>query len=301
MPAFLVSQTDSGRRLDRFLCARFPDRSRSFLQRLIAQGRTLLNGRVCKPGHRVRAGDEITVTIPPPRPLDVRPQAIALEILHEDDDLLVVNKPAGMVVHPAAGHADDTLVNALLHHCRATLSGIGGVERPGIVHRLDKGTSGCIVVAKNDSAHRWLVNQFKQRSVNKIYRAICRGHFQQPSGTIQTPIGRSLHDRKKMAARRFAAGRPALTQYRVLRQLPGRALVELTLHTGRTHQIRVHMAHLGHPVLGDPVYGRARAENISIARPMLHAYKLGFTHPRTREFVEFTAPTPPDMQQALQH
>ena len=187
-----------------------------------------------------------------------QPEAIPLDVLYEDDDLIVVNKPAGMVVHPAAGNAEHTLVNALLHHCRGQLAGIGGVQRPGIVHRLDKGTSGCLVVAKTDAAHQSLVAQFKSRAVKKIYRAVCWGNFKQLSGRIETAIGRSAHNRKKMSAR-VARGRPSLTEYRVLKQFGQFALVELTLHTGRTHQIRVHMAHIGHPVVGDTVYGRARS------------------------------------------
>jgi 23S rRNA pseudouridine1911/1915/1917 synthase len=205
-----------------------------------------------------------------------------------------VNKPAGLVVHPAAGNYEHTLVNALLHHCRGALAGIGGVERPGIVHRLDKGTSGCIVVAKTDLAHKALVAQFKSREVKKIYRAVCWGKFTRPSGRIETVIGRSERDRKKMSAS-ASRGRPAVTDYRVLKQFADFALVELHIHTGRTHQIRVHMAHIGHPVVGDATYGRAHQTNISVARPLLHAYKLGFTHPRSQEFVEFTAPVPDDM------
>jgi 23S rRNA pseudouridine1911/1915/1917 synthase len=242
----------------------------------------------------VRAGDKVNVEIPPPRPLATLPEEIALDVLFEDDDLIVVNKPAGLVVHPAAGNYEHTLVNALLHHCRGALAGIGGVERPGIVHRLDKGTTGCIVVAKTDLAHKALVAQFKSREVKKTYRAVCWGKFTRPSGRIETVIGRSERDRKKMSAS-ASRGRPAVTDYRVLKQFVDFALVELHIHTGRTHQIRVHMAHIGHPVVGDATYGRAHQTNISVARPLLHAYKLGFTHPRSQEFVEFTALVPDDM------
>jgi 23S rRNA pseudouridine1911/1915/1917 synthase len=290
-----------------------PGYSRAYLQKLIEQGFVLVNGRPSKASHRVHAGDTVSVEIPPARPLEAVPEAIPLDILYEDDDLIVVNKPAGMVVHPAAGNFSGTLVNALLHHCRGRLSGIGGVERSGIVHRLDKGTSGCIVVAKTDAAHQALAAQFKARTVKKVYRAVCWGRFERMTGKIETTIGRSARDRKKMsaAARR---GRRSLTEYRVLRQFGGPrsveaarprtrrsaslqefALVELTLHTGRTHQIRVHMAHVGHPVVGDRVYGRARKTEISVARPMLHAYKLGFEHPGTQKFMEFEAPIPEDM------
>jgi 23S rRNA pseudouridine1911/1915/1917 synthase len=294
MQALAVTEARHGWRLDRFLQAGLPEYSRAFLQKLIEHGNVLVNDRTNKASYKVRIGDRVTVEIPPPRPDEAKPEAIALDILHEDDDLIVVNKPAGLVVHPAAGNYEHTLVNALLHHCRGRLAGIGGVQRPGIVHRLDKGTSGCIVVAKTDFAHQALVSQFKSRAVTKIYRAVCWGRLARPTGKIETSIGRSARDRKKMSAR-APRGRAALTEYRVFKQYSDSALVELTIHTGRTHQIRVHMAHIGHPVIGDRVYGRARAVEISVARPLLHAYKLGFTHPRTQKFVEFTAPVPEDM------
>ncbi len=296
MPLHVVSESTTGQRLDQFLRGESPGHSRAFLQKLIAQGNVLVNGKPGKASYNVRAGDRISVEIPPPRPLEAKPEDIALEILFEDDDLIVLNKPAGLVVHPGAGNPDHTLVNALLHHCRGKLSGIGGVQRPGIVHRLDKGTTGCLVVAKTDLAHQSLVTQFRSRTTKKIYRALCWGKFEEPSGHIETVIGRSAHNRMKMSAR-VSQGRTALTDYRILKQLTDFALVELTIHTGRTHQIRVHMAHIGHAVVGDTVYGRARAgqEKISVARPLLHAYKLGFTHPRTQQFMEFTAPVPDDM------
>jgi 23S rRNA pseudouridine1911/1915/1917 synthase len=296
MPRHVVSESTKGRRLDQFLKSELPGHSRAFLQKLIEQQDVLVNGKPGKASYKVRAGDRISVEIPPPRPLEAKPEMIALEILFEDDDLIVLNKPAGLVVHPGAGNPDHTLVNALLHHCRGSLSGIGGVQRPGIVHRLDKGTTGCLVVAKTDLAHQSLVAQFKSRATRKIYRALCWGTFEKASDHIETVIGRSLRNRRKMSAR-VPRGRAALTDYRILNQLGEFALVELTIHTGRTHQIRVHMAHIGHPVVGDAVYGHARAgeEKISVARPLLHAYKLGFTHPRTQQFMEFTAPVPDDM------
>jgi 23S rRNA pseudouridine1911/1915/1917 synthase len=294
MAAHIVPREAAGQRLDQFLRQELPGHSRAFLQKLIVQGDVRVNGRAAKASYKVRAGDDVAVEIPPPRPLEAQPEEIPLDVLHEDDDLIVVNKPAGLVVHPATGNYEHTLVNALLHHCRGRLAGIGGVERPGIVHRLDKGTSGCIVVAKTDFAHQSLVAQFKSRGVKKIYRAVCWGKVARPSGRIETVIGRSERDRQKMSAR-AARGRQAVTDYRVLKQFADFALVELHLHTGRTHQIRVHMAHIGHPVVGDATYGRARPTNISVARPLLHAYKLGFTHPRSKRFVEFTAPVPEDM------
>jgi 23S rRNA pseudouridine1911/1915/1917 synthase len=300
----MVPREAAGLRLDQFLRRELPEYSRAFLQKLIEQGDVRVNGQPSKASHTVHAGDKVDVEIPPPRPLETQPEDIPLDVLFEDDDLIVVNKPAGLVVHPAAGNQEHTLVNALLHHCRGELAGIGGVERPGIVHRLDKGTSGCLVVAKTDLAHQGLVAQFKSRGVKKIYRAVCWGKFERPSGRIETVIGRSERDRKKMSAR-VARGRQAVTDYRVLKQLPDFALVELHIHTGRTHQIRVHMAHIGHPVMGDATYGpKSRMESaksqIAIARLMLHAYKLGFTHPRTQQFVEFTAPVPEEMVKLCQ-
>jgi 23S rRNA pseudouridine1911/1915/1917 synthase len=297
MPVHVVSDEAAGLRLDQFLRRELPEHSRAFLQKLIEQGDVRVNGKPSKPSHTVHAGDEISIEIPPPRPLAARPEEIPLDVLFEDADLIVVNKPAGLVVHPAAGNQEHTLVNALLHHCRGELAGIGGVERPGIVHRLDKGTSGCIVVAKTDFAHQALVAQFKSRGVKKIYRAVCWGKLAKPSGRIETVIGRSERDRKKMSVR-VTRGRQAVTDYRVLKQFPSFALVELHIHTGRTHQIRVHMAHIGHPVVGDATYGRK--PEIPVARMMLHAYKLGFTHPRTQQFVEFTAPVPEDMEKLCQ-
>ena len=313
MTVHVATEDFRGKRLDRFLQVELPGHSRAFLQKLIEQGDVLVNGKLGKPSYRVHTGDRIAVEIPLPRPLEARPEEIPLDVLYEDNDLIVVNKPAGMVVHPAAGNTEHTLVNALLHHCRGKLAGIGGVQRPGIVHRLDKGTTGCLVVAKTDAAHQSLVAQFKARSVKKIYRAVCWGNFTKNSGAIETTIGRSAHDRKKMSARP-ARGRMSLTEYRVLKQFDQFALVELTLHTGRTHQIRVHMAHIGHPIVGDSVYGGKAGRpstssgqaicnprfEIPIARPLLHAYKLGFTHPRTAKFMEFETPIPKDISKICQ-
>ena len=300
MPVHTVTGESAGQRLDQFLHAALPQHSRSFLQKLIAAGNVRVQDQPAKPSYRVRAGDTVTVDIPAPQPLAALPENIPLAVLYEDADLIVLNKAAGIVVHPAAGNNEHTLVNALLHHCRGQLAGIGGVARPGIVHRLDKGTSGCLVVAKTDAAHQSLVAQFKARQVRKIYRAVCCGTFRSLTGRIETTIGRSTRDRKKMSAQP-ARGRPALTEYRVLRQHPDCALVELTLHTGRTHQIRVHMAHIGHALVGDTTYGyRPSAltnhhSPFSVARPLLHAYKLAFTHPRTGQPLEFQAPIPEDM------
>jgi 23S rRNA pseudouridine1911/1915/1917 synthase len=301
-----VTTETAGQRLDQFLREAQPEHSRSFLQKLIDDQLILVNTRPAKASYKVRPGDTVTIEIPPPRPLETQPEEIPLNILHEDAHLIVINKPAGMVVHPAAGNYEHTLVNALLHHCRGQLAGIGGVERPGIVHRLDKGTSGCLVVAKTDAAHQALVAQFKTRGVKKIYRAVCWGTLSPAAGRIETLIGRSEHDRKKMSTN-VRHGRPALTDYRVLKQMTEFALVELTLHTGRTHQIRVHMAHIGHPIVDDATYGGLRQSKIQnpkskipIDRPLLHAYKLGFTHPVTGQFMEFVAPIPGDMETICQ-
>ena len=295
MAAHTVTGETAGQRLDQFLHTVQPEHSRSFLQKLIAAGNVRVRGQSAKSSYRVRAGDVVSVEIPAPQPLAALPENIPLAVLYEDADLIVLNKAAGIVVHPAAGNFSHTLVNALLHHCHGQLAGIGGVARPGIVHRLDKGTSGCLVVAKTDAAHQSLVAQFKARQVRKIYRAVCSGTFREPTGRIATTIGRSAHDRKKMSAQP-ARGRPALTEYRVLRQHADWALVELTLHTGRTHQIRVHMAHIGHGLVGDVTYGWRNAK-IAVERPLLHAYKLAFTHPRTGQLMEFVAPIPKDMTQ----
>jgi 23S rRNA pseudouridine1911/1915/1917 synthase len=238
-------------------------------------------------------GDAITLHEPPATPTETVAEDIALEVLYEDDDLIVINKPAGLVVHPAAGHWSGTLVNALLHHCHG-LSGIGGEQRPGIVHRLDKETSGCLVAAKNDAAHQALARQFAGREVTKIYLALAAGKFPRLSGMIEAAIGRHPVQRKKMTVVPDGRGRPAKTGYRVLGEVPGGSLVECTLHTGRTHQIRVHLKHLGHPVLGDEVYGK----RAGFVRQMLHAWRLGFAHPRTGERVNFESPVPPDFVEA---
>jgi 23S rRNA pseudouridine1911/1915/1917 synthase len=246
----------------------------------------------------VGASERIQLGIPPVTPLDLTPEAITLDILHEDEELLVVNKPAGMVVHPGAGRVSGTLVHALLAHCRS-LPGIGGVERPGIVHRLDRETSGVLVVAKTEAAHQSLSRQFKGRLVRKRYLTIVHGEVQQELGRIEAAIGRREHDRKRMGVRR-EGGRAARTAYRVVRRLPGMTVLEVDLETGRTHQIRVHLAHIGHPVVGDRMYGgrrerrRAASDLLPVDRQMLHAWRLGFHHPRTGAWLEVTAPLPED-------
>jgi 23S rRNA pseudouridine1911/1915/1917 synthase len=297
-----VAQSAPLERLDAFLRAQLPGVSRAAIQRLLSQGRILVNGRAAKPSHHPRAGEVITLSWPPAAPPDAGPEDIPLEILYEDDDLLVLNKPPGIVVHPAAGHSAGTLVNALLHHCAGRLSGVGGVARPGIVHRLDKETSGCLVAAKNDAAHLHLSAQFAARRTQKIYEALVCGRVPGGSGEIDAPISRHRADRKRMAA---GAGREARTSFRVLERLRGATRVEVELHTGRTHQIRVHFQHLGHPVVGDLIYGRRHnavlreAAGCVAPRQMLHARKLVLTHPRTGQLLVFEAPLPEDFLNIL--
>jgi 23S rRNA pseudouridine1911/1915/1917 synthase len=290
-------------RLDAFLRSQWPGVSRGAIQRLLAEGHIRVNDRPARPSHHPKAGEVVSVTWPEAQPAEARPEDIPLEILYEDEDLLAVNKPAGLVVHPAAGHAAHTLVNALLHHCAGHLSGIGGVARPGIVHRLDKDTSGCLVVAKNDAAHLHLSGQFAAREVEKTYEAIVCGQWPGPGGEINVPISRHQVDRKRMAA---GAGRPARTTFRVLELLRGATRMEVDLHTGRTHQIRVHFQHVGFPLLGDLVYGRrhnARLREITgcrAPRQMLHSRRLALTHPLTGRRLVFEAPLPEDFTVVLQ-
>ncbi len=291
--AFLVEAGGAGVRLDQFLASSVPELSRARIQDLIKSGHVTLNLAAAKASARLRIGDAITLHEPPPTPTETVAEDIALDVFFEDDDLIVLNKPAGLVVHPAAGNWSGTIVNALLHHCRA-LSGIGGEQRPGIVHRLDKETSGCLVAAKSDLAHQSLARQFAGREVTKIYLALVAGKVRFKTGTIDAPIGRHPVQRKKMTVVPAGRGREAKTGYRVLAELPLGTLVECTLHTGRTHQIRVHLKHLGHPLLGDDVYGK----RAGFPRQMLHAWRLGFTHPRTGERLNFESPIPPDFVEA---
>lgn len=301
-----ISESRPGLRLDRWLAERFPETSRGRFQQLISEGAVLVNGSVPKSTDHPRVGDRIQVRWPEAIPSEVLPEEIPLSVLHEDDDLLVVDKPADLVVHPAAGHDSGTLVHALLHHCRGRLSGIGGVERPGIVHRLDLGTSGCIVVAKTDAAHVHLSEQFAGRTVEKTYLALAIGKVHPAAGDIRAPLARHPVQRKKMAVTTAGAGREAWTEYRCLETFGDTSRVECRLHTGRTHQIRVHLSHLGFPLLGDVVYGeRANARFFQehrwkAPRQMLHAARLAFLHPRTGQPVAFEAPLPADMSDCLE-
>ena len=285
-----VPNEHAGERLDRYLAVALPQFSRSRLQNLIRAGDVQLQGQAARTRETVRAGDVVRLSEPPLVEIEDKPEEIPLEILLEDEHLLVINKPPGLVVHPGAGNPTHTLVNALLHHC-TSLSGIGGKERPGIVHRLDKDTSGCLLVAKDDATHQELSRQFAEREVKKIYLALVAGVLKKPRGTIEAPIGRHPVQRKKMAID-HRRGRLAKTDYRVLKVGGGMSLIECALHSGRTHQIRVHLQHLGHPVLGDALYGR----KTTAPRQMLHAWKLGFTHPATGERIFLKAPLPEDFR-----
>jgi 23S rRNA pseudouridine1911/1915/1917 synthase len=302
----------SGKRIDVFLSQEGLGLSRAFVQRLIQDHNLSVDGKFVKPSYRMKGKEEIQIKIPPAEKLYSEPEDIPLDIVYEDSDLLVVNKSAGMVVHPAVGNYSHTLVNALLFHCK-DLSGINGVLRPGIVHRLDKNTSGLLVVAKNDLAHLGLAEQIKDRTLLREYLAITWGHMPSPEGTIEAPIGRALRDRKKMAVTRIG-GRESLTQYKILERFDLCELLSIHLKTGRTHQIRVHLSHLNHPVLGDPEYGgrqkwikgvydreRPFAQQLlsAIDRQALHAKKLGFVHPRTGKYEQFDSDLPEDMQTVL--
>jgi 23S rRNA pseudouridine1911/1915/1917 synthase len=282
-------------RVDLYLVMALPEFSRSRIQQLIRAGFVRLNGTTIPPSKLVLTGDQIELTNPRTEEIETRPEAIPLATLFEDDDLVVISKPAGMTVHPGAGHREHTLVNALLHHC-PTLSGIGGKERPGIVHRLDRETSGCLVAAKNDVAHRHLSKQFAERTVDKIYLALVAGKVREQLGVIAEKIGRHPVHRKRMSVS-SPLGRTARTEYRVLRSNEQATLLECRLHSGRTHQVRVHLHHLGHPVLGDKIYAPRFLRNFP--RQMLHAWKLGFRHPRTGEWKNFEAPLPDDFKHAI--
>ncbi len=282
-----------GERLDRFLAAACEDLSRSRLQDLISEGHAAVDGRPVKPATRLKLGQSVTLSIPAPVPSRLTAQAIPLDIVYEDGDLLVVDKPAGMAVHPSPGHADGTLANAVLAHC-PDLEGIGGELRPGIVHRLDKNTSGLLVVAKNARAHEYLAQQFKSQAVSKRYRALVHGDIQPDEAVIEGPIGRHPRDRKRMAV--VDGGREATTTYRVLERYKGFTLLEVYPKTGRTHQIRVHMASVRHALVGDRTYGRPHPQ---LERHFLHANMLGFQAPSTERYVEFTSALPPELQDIL--
>ena len=281
---------ESGERIDALLARSLEETSRSAAQKLLLAERVWKNGKALKKNYVCQAGDVLELRLPPAKEIALIPQDIPLEIVYEDDDLIVINKPRGMVVHPAAGHEDGTLVNVLLYHCGDSLSGIGGEKRPGIVHRIDKDTSGLIISAKNDFAHVGLSEQLSDHSLFRIYEGIVRGHMREPSGTVNAPIGRSTKDRKKMAVN-YKNGKDAVTHWTVLEEFAGYSHLRCQLETGRTHQIRVHMAYLGHPLLGDATYG-AQSPDKGLSGQCLHARELEFSHPSTGELIHLTTELP---------
>ena len=294
-----ITREQVNMRIDKYLSDMLPDISRSYIQKLLADGNILVNDTMVKSNYKLGTEDEISVNLPEAREPDIVPENIPLDIVYEDEDILIVNKPKGMVVHPAAGHASGTLVNAILYHCKGNLSTINGVLRPGIVHRIDMDTTGLLVVCKNDLAHQSLAEQLKVHSITRKYQAIVYDNIVEEQGTIQQPIGRHPVDRKKQAVN-VRHGREAITHYRVLERFQGKyTFVECQLETGRTHQIRVHMAYIHHPLLGDTVYGPAK-DRFHLQGHTLHAGVLGFVHPRTKKYVEFQAELPEYFQQLLE-
>ena len=294
---FAAEKEDIGIRIDVFLADALEDVSRSGVQKLMEQGHIQLNGKAVKPNYKLREKDVIDVQIPDVAEPEILPENIPLDILYEDQDVIVLNKPQGMVVHPAPGHTSGTLVNALMYHCGAELSGINGEKRPGIVHRIDKDTSGVLMVAKNNAAHQSLAEQLAVHSITRKYNAIVYNGFSEESGTVDQPIVRNPQDRKKMAVTQKHS-RHAVTHYRVLERLGNFTLIEAQLETGRTHQIRVHMTYIGHPLLGDTVYGKKK-QPFGLEGQVLHARVLGFRHPSTGEYMEFEAPLPPYFETLL--
>lgn len=292
-----IKAEDESGRLDTFLSSKIDNISRSYTKKLIDEGYVKVNGQVVKPSYKVRKDDEIIVYVPEPRELKIEPEAIPLDILYEDSDIIAINKPQGMVVHPAPGNYSGTLVNALLYHCGSNLSGINGVIRPGIVHRLDKDTSGVILVAKTNSAHLNLARQIKNREIKKVYNAVVFGNVKEDFATINAPIGRHPVERKKMAV--IENGRNAITHYKVLERFGDYTYVEARIETGRTHQVRVHFAYIKHPILGDMVYGPKRQPFHDLKGQVLHARLLGFVHPVKNEYMEIEAPLPDYFEKLL--
>ncbi len=288
---FQITEELEGERIDKALSLLLDSLSRSFISKLIKEDKLTVNGRSVKGSYQVKTDDEVIFCLPPSQEPDIQPENIPLDVLYEDKDVIVVNKSKGMVVHPAAGHYSGTLVNALMYHCGSELSGINGVMRPGIVHRIDMDTTGSLIVCKNDVAHNSIAEQLKMHSINRRYHAICYGVLKADAGTIQKPIGRHPNDRKKMAVN-DKNGKDAITHYKVLKRFQNYTYIECQLETGRTHQIRVHMASIGHPLLGDEVYAAGRKCPFSLQGQTLHAKILGFEHPITHEYIEVDAPLP---------
>lgn len=295
---YVVCDSYKGLRIDKYLSGQDSSMTRSYLQKLIGEGLVLVKDQPVKSNYKVSSGDRVMISIPQPEPLNIEPEKLPLSILYEDQDIIVVDKPKNMVVHPAPGHPGHTLVNGLMYHCQKELSGINGIMRPGIVHRIDRNTTGALVVCKNDKAHQFLAQQLKEHSITRRYEAIVHNHFKQPEGTVDAPIGRHPVDRKKMAVN-YKNGRDAVTHYRVIKELAQNlSYIECRLETGRTHQIRVHMTSISHPLLGDDVYGRTKAK-FNLEGQTLHARILGFIHPSTHEYMEFEAPLPEYFKELL--
>lgn len=294
----LTEECDSGLRIDKFLIEKTENLSRSFIQKLIEDGQVELNGSLINKSFKISPNQTITVKVPEPKNLDVKPENIALDIVYEDDDLLIVNKPKGMVVHPAPGNYNHTLVNALMYHCKNSLSGINGVLRPGIIHRIDKDTSGLLIVAKNDTAHKHLAEQIKNHSFTRVYEAVVNGILPQDTGTIIANIARHKTQRKKMAVC-IGKGKLAITHYEVIQRFKKYTHLKLKLETGRTHQIRVHMSHIGHYVLGDEIYGNKNKNFDFLTGQCLHAKTIGFIHPSTGKYMEFESALPDYFKKVL--
>lgn len=285
----IVEESDINKRIDVFLAKNLESFSRSYIQDLIKKGKATIGGKSIKANYRLRNGDNVVLNIPKPEPLEILPENIPLDILYEDNDVILVNKPKGMVVHPAAGHYSGTLVNALLYHCKDNLSGINGVLRPGIVHRIDMDTTGVIIACKNDNAHQNIAKQLAEHSITRRYVAIVNGNLKEDEGVVDAPIARAKNDRKKMTVDKD--GKTAVTHYKVLERLKNYTYIECVLETGRTHQIRVHMSYINHPLLGDEIYS-GKKESMKLQGQCLHAMVLGFIHPTTNEYMEFKAPIP---------
>ncbi|MCI5951681.1 MAG: RluA family pseudouridine synthase [Anaerostipes sp.] len=288
-----------GMRIDRYLSEQYPEHSRSYLQKLIKDGNVLVNGKHIKSNYKLSEEDEIQIEIPEPKEVDIQAEPVPLDIIYEDSDIIVLNKQKDMVVHPCPGHYTGTLVNGLLYHCKDQLSGINGELRPGIVHRIDKDTTGLLVICKNDHAHNFIAEQLKVHSITRKYHAIVYHNIGEEEGSVDAPIGRNPNDRKKMAVN-YKNGKRAVTHYKVLERLKGQyTYIECSLETGRTHQIRVHMSHIHHPLLGDEVYG-PKKDKFHLQGQCLHAKVLGFIHPTTKEYMEFTSPLPEYFEQLLE-